>query len=662
MDKILRFLEDHVEKMVLGAAVIIFVWLLVTRVVLSPNAVSYERRSYSPGAIDDSIRDEALKLEEIMNRRPNASDVYESRLPEYRELLRSSITGVDFGMSPLVPESNPQGGIIVRKYNLPDVGQVGEVAVGRIRAVAYTPFEEVTAENVYSSTNSEPNDLDLVTVQGAYDIPALYASFEDSFAGAGVKPEWRDPSLAEPVFAAVDLQRQKMDEDGVWGEWEDVPRTKIDNRRELFAVIEDAKSLPPGGLAVRMLQYSDRAVQSDLLQPAAYHIASANEEWFPPLLYDEYKAIRATQALEERRRAKEEEEKDSSSSDTGVRRASSTSGRRSLSDTGGRTASASDSLRTSSGRRTSRSGSTPAQGQSQGISRYGNRASRSRTGRDEAASSESQVEKREASSKPTVEDVRKKLKELSIESIAQLRGLNELVFWAHDDTVEPGGEYRYRVRLGIFNPIAGKNQLSQRDAARNNEVILWSGFSDASDPVKVPQRLYFFAKGIQEAAKEVTVQVSKFMLGYWYSEDFKVRGGEVIGDVVQKTESARKRNEPAGGIVPDASERADGVGEPEVVDYDTGAVLVDVVAVNDWSGDSTMRARQYFEMLYSYDGSHIERMAVGDRYWPDELRVIRSEIRDSQKEPKPADAGLRPWGSTERSAARVPSGRGLLDE
>src|SRR3990172_3059301 len=345
MDKALRFLEDHVEKIVLAVVLIISVWLLVSRVILSPNAVSYEGRSYSPGSIDDYIRDEALKLEEIMNRRPTASDVYDPCLPRYSELLRSSITGVDFGMSPPVPESNPQGGIIVRRYDLPDVGQVGEVVVGHIRAVAHTPFEEVTAKNDYSSTNSEPNDLDLVTVQGAYDIGALYASFEDNFAGAGVKSEWRDPCLAEPVFAAVHLQRQKRDENGVWGEWEDVPRTKIDYRRDLFAVIEDARSLPPGGLAVRMLQYSDRAVQSDLLQPAAYQIASANEEWFPPLLYEEYKTIRAAETLEQRRRAREEEEKeqDSSSSDTGVRRAAATGGRRSLSGTSGMTGSASDS-------------------------------------------------------------------------------------------------------------------------------------------------------------------------------------------------------------------------------------------------------------------------------------------------------------------------------
>jgi len=304
MDKILAFLEDHVEKMVLGIVLIISIWLIVTRVVLNPNAVSYNSQNLSPGAIDDYINREAVKLEEEINRIPTPPDTYDPRLGEYSDIIRDSIRGVDFRISIPVPESNPQGDQIVRKYNLPDVGAVGEVIVGQIRAVAYDPFEEVTADRAYTSSNSEPNDLDFVTVQGTYDIAALYASFEDSFAGATVKPQWRDPCLAEPVFAAIHLQRQKNSEDGVWGQWEDVPRTKIDHRRDLFAVIEDAQSLPPGGLTVRVLQYRDRMVQTDLLQPPAYIIASANEEWFPPLLYEE-----STRRSEQPRRWRREGEK-----------------------------------------------------------------------------------------------------------------------------------------------------------------------------------------------------------------------------------------------------------------------------------------------------------------------------------------------------------------
>lgn len=640
MDKILAFLEDHVEKMVLGIVVIICLWLLVTRVVLSPNSIEYERESYSPGSIDRQIRNQAQELEDILNGRPEPSEPYERKLSEYANLLDDSLPTVGLVAGPAMPQIDSRGGADSRKYNLPDVGQVGDILVGHIRAVAYTPFEEITVEQTYSGSNSEPNDLDLITVQGKYDVASLYASFESSFNGAALKPQWRDPCLADPVFAAVHLQRQERSQGGIWGEWTDVPRTKIDRQRDLFTIIDDARSLPPGGLTVRIMQYRNRMVQQDLLQPAAYQIASANEEWFPPLLYDEYKSILEEQAREERLRQKEEEAR-KAETDTGRRRRTpSTSSRRSMNDSTRGLADAVYSVgRTSSSLRTGRS-----------------RTSRSSTGqRDDYMSEDTMTRNVE---KPTVEDVRIKLAALSIVELPDLRTLDELVFWAHDDNVEPGKEYRYRVRLGVFNPVAGKSQLSQRDAARNNDVILWSAFSDVSQQVEIPRRVYFFAKGIQEAAKEVTVQVSKYMLGYWYSEDFKVRGGEIIGDWAETKPDKAGAGTTARTSFTD-SQPADDLDEPQEIDYNTGAMLVDVVAVNDFSGETAMRPRSYFDMLYSYDGKRIERMPVGDRYWPEELLVVRSEIRNSQKEPKQPFRAFVGRGQVSTRRSYSPSSRFL---
>ncbi len=205
--------------------------------------------------------------------------------------------------------------------------------------------------------------------------------------------------------------------------------------------------------------------------------------------------------------------------------------------------------------------------------------------------------------------------------------------------------------MGVFNPVAGTNQISEQDISRKNEVVLWSEFSDVTEPVEIPGRMYFFAKHIREPADVVTVQVSKYVLGYWYSEDFKVSKGEIIGNVIEtETETDRQRNQRRiefgrGMMDPRMASdrmmmdpRMGSFGQPreksvvpEIIDYNTGAVLVDTVAVNDWSGDKNLTARRYYNMLYSTDGTDIEQMPVRTAYWAKDLRDIYGKISILEK-------------------------------
>ncbi len=173
---------------------------------------------------------------------------------------------------------------------------------------------------------------------------------------------------------------------------------------------------------------------------------------------------------------------------------------------------------------------------------------------------------RELSTQQAMSDIYNGLNSILITLRTDLSKMREpLVFWAHDDTAEPKKTYRYRIRLGVFNPIAGtpvlsakaetgaqsfdklrmvsgstvlsgspsKDKVEPQDKSRVKNAILWSEFSSPTQTVEIPGVLYFFAKGIQEAARKVTVQVSKYMMGYWHSEDFLVGQGEVIGKVAE---------------------------------------------------------------------------------------------------------------------------------
>ncbi|MDT8302059.1 MAG: hypothetical protein RQ760_11290 [Sedimentisphaerales bacterium] len=679
MNKIVSFLEAHVEKIVFVIVGLVCVWLMITRVIFSPNQVSYGDGKYSPAAIDERVFEEAQLLRDKVTTPPENPELYQSKLTEFLALLDSSISDVDVNVWPQVPYAvdetlRGKGG----KYRLPSVGAVSEVAVEHIRAAAYVPTDVITPENQYDKAANEPNDIDLVTVEAKLDIEGLYNRFEHCFVD-DVAEEFADPCLAKPIFAAVQLQRQELTKDGTWSDWQNIPRSKIDHYGALFDIVEDAGSLPPGRLKVTKLQFEDWQLQMDLLQPDAYAMASANEEWYPPLVHRKFLDIQRKEDAEEARKAREDQQTANDRTDTRRSRTSAfgggtTSGRTGGSTSGrtrGRAGGATGGLEGLYGgagggdtsRRRGRSGSGGQSYEGGGLAGSSGRRTRGRTsGRgDQLGGPGGGIEDymmtgglpgdRLTRRGPSMLDVYEEMDKIELNFRTDLKKMKEpLVFWAHDDTVEPRKYYRYRIRLGVFNPVAGTNQISEQDIARKNEVVLWSEFSDITDSVEIPGRMYFFAKHIREPANIVTVQVSKYVNGYWHSEDFTVSQGELIGNVVEtEIETDRQRRTDLGGYgrgvnpqlgagrgIGMTDPRMGSLGSygrpdeksvvPESIDYSTGAVMVDAVAVNDWAGDKNLTARRYYDMLYSTDGTDIEHMPVRTSYWSKDLQSWYGKI------------------------------------
>lgn len=83
---------------------------------------------------------------------------------------------------------------------------------------------------------------------------------------------------------------------------------------------------------------------------------------------------------------------------------------------------------------------------------------------------------------------------------------------------------------------------------------------------------------------------------------------------------------------------------PDIIDYRTHAVLVDLVTVNDWSPD--LQPRMYHDMLYTADGVNIEHMPVSTRNWPKNLlSAYQNIMAKKRREPEPfrdfSKGGLR---------------------
>jgi len=615
-----NLLEEHIEKIVLGIVGLVCIWLLITRVLFSPNYVEYDNKKFGSGEIDVYISEQAGHLEDELGRKSEPLAPYKPRFGDFVALVDSAISNVDVSLNLPQPIISSRGISDNRVYTIPLIGEVNDVRVEHIRAVAYVPTEEIDEENNYSEARCEPNDLDFVTVEAKFDVARLYKNFYENFAGSGVQEEWRDPCLAVPIFAAVQLQRQELLADGSWSDWQIVPRTRIDAGRKMFEVIEDVGQLPSGGIKVRLLQFNDGQVRMDMLQPESYKIASAEEEWFPPTLHKKFIKLYEGEKAQERREAKaaekEEREREREEARTGRSSRTSETRTRSGDEYGGIT----DSDYYGGGTSSRRSSTTRSRGR-------------------ERQSEKERPEKSKGTSKTaSTSDVYNELDEILIDDGTNFARMHEpLTFWAHDDTVKPQRSYRYRIRLGVFNPIAGTNQFDEQDKSQKNKVVLWSKFSDMTEPVEIPGRLYFFTLDIQEAVKRVTVQVSRYVLGYWYSKKLTVEQGEVIGKVMAY--------EPV-------EDKEEGVTVPETVDYSTGAILVDVIPVNDWSGGNNMR--YYFDMLYSFDGASIEHMPIKSRYWAKGLQGKFNEVRKSEKEPKEP---LRIWGG--KTGGRQRQQRGL---
>jgi hypothetical protein len=696
MNRIIRFFEEHVEKMVLIVVGAVCAWLLITCVIFSPNVVSWDGRNLSPSAVDSYVYEKARELQNQMTGPATEMEPYVPRVDAYRDLLAVAFDANIEVMPPT--HQNTHAGAAPGVYRLPAKGEVSDVAVGHIRAVGYLPIDEVTPQNPYDKAGNEPNDIDLVSVEAKFDVEKLYENFKESFFN-DVEEQWADPCLAKPTFAAVHLQRQQLTDDGRWSDWQDVQRAEIDHNKKLFEIVEDVKGMPAGGLEVQMLQFGYKQTQIELLQPEPYQFASAREEWFPPSLHGEFADFQQKELTEERRKAKEDE-REARDRDRG------SSGRRS-SDPSGMTG----------GGRSGRGGSSYGQSGGAGSSGGRTRGSRSRESSSRAGAGGLQGDagatgggRRRSSGRrqsggggqlggdmygpggmeglgtgpggvtqrgprrPTINDVYIKYDEIALTRLTDFAKIREpLVFWAHDDTVEPENTYRYRIRLGVFNAIAGTDQMNERDKALRNQAILWSGFSDTTEPVTIMGTRYFFANNVREGDKTVGVQVCKLALGHWYVQDFSVKQGELVGEsleYVPEEPDRRSRNTVgAGGMRTPGSavmgalgpgvgpgvSRGSGFGMqqdqsnvPEYIDYATGAVMVDAVAVSDWTTGRTMRARRYYDMLYSFDGIEINHMPVGRQNWPTSMATAFSAITRLEREEQEPFKAFGSGGSKRR--------------
>ena len=743
-----HFCENHVEKIVLALVGVVCVWLFFTRVIFSPNMVPLDRtgKGLTPGQIDRQIYEKkaqelraklqqqkkggtakayARKLDGPIDRKDAViAGIIDRRLPKgFMGLFDSPLGFISatLGTTPAAVPTSRQ--YAERKYRLPLVPDVTSVGVNLIRAAAYVPLQEVTLQTTYDKAVVEPNDLDLVTVEARFDAAELYRRFQASFAGVDVqKEEWRDPCLAKPIFAAVQLERQELSEDGSWEAWQPVPRARVEANRERFRVYEKISDLPPGGLGVRLMQFKDDMVTSDLLQPEAYQIASAEEEWFPPSFYGKFKDLQGKVERDKRRDESEKNRKQTTPAGTQrdtMNRGGQGGGMYGGTMQGGRAAPGSARGRSmqggmqggdmygggmQGGRRGGRAGAMTGPGGYPGAGGQQTRSGRRGGPGDLYGGGDMYGMPGEMGGMRRRSSTNEVYFDFFPEMITFREDLSKrtkpLLIWVFDDTVAPGKTYQYRVRLGVFNPVAGTGQVVDRDLGKKDQVILWSPYSEITKPVEIQQRTYLFAREIQDKTNTATVEVARYALGYWRTENFQVKPGEAIGKAMEpkKDEEKEKRAKDrarmaAGGYGYPGMAGSDRITSPrgmppmgpggmpgyglptspdqqnvpKIVNYNTGKVLVDLVQVNDWGNAPNLRPRLYYDMLYTGDGTNLEHMPVAALNWPKDVAAAYQYIQaEKRKEPQPFRAfnkgGMRGRGRGGRGGMEGYEDMGMYDD
>jgi len=425
-------------------------------------------------------------------------------------------------------------------------------------------------------------DVDFVTVEATLPLGDMRGRFEASFEAQGLLQPVKFP---KPIVAAVRLQRSQLEADGGWGEWEDVPRLAEDPAAS--KALPSAKFSGYGSEARYAVLLEDRqapATQLSILEPPGYPLPS-NQLWLNPSAWAEQKKLEAAAAGPPGRL--------------------------------GPGAAAGLPVGPAAGSGPLASGPLPAPGTYEGTPAPG-------AGGELAAGYGTAADPR----------------------VVALLKQDQVKFWAHDAATDPGAVYRYRIQVGFFNPIAGRNWFPPEQKALQDEVVLWSPAVESDKIVKAPERILFFPKPMRGSTRAVaSFEVYRWQHGWWYTKTYAVEPGQMIG------RSDQPDNAPAS--VPGQ--------EPAPIDFGTNVLLLGVIPPSPlWVRSGTaLNSQETSEIVVRRADGALQRLPMDSRCWPQEWKERRSWVSDQVSKQRSATAPGTP-GAPPMPPALAPTVPGAL--
>lgn len=645
-----NFFELHAEKIVLGICGAFALAMLWMYIISSPNVIEFNGEKVGPRELDERILTAAQRMDEKRKR----AEPPKIEVPSFREEVRSlqdkGILAAGGAGMPVEPTLRLAGafGKEIKIEGLEEQAESGVVdlvtplkpSIPKVRTgrsvAARTPTVLLAAES------PQPNQPKDATKVESSEFPWVsVAVYFDKLAQAAEMEKARYASYRRKVYVAgVDMQRQEVQANGEYSEWQDVPRCKAALDLKIPDPLFDERSSTLTNKGDIERAYGQvRSMQQAILQPPFYNVEVGDIWDLPPLPGWEETEAEEPAATGEPKPPKERKPKPKDRPQPPVNPRMPP-----MPPSGGEGG---------GGGRPGRGGGVMGEGSSefyqpQGVNTegrakaeakkvmqnalkeakmalmrdkdYGKAMDRANSVKNNPDATKAMQRQAEA----LIKDIEKKLSGKDKSSIiTRLAGSggggpplithpergSQVVAWAHDDTVEPGKTYRYRVRVNLWNRYVGQNRFV-RDPSGARQALIHGAWSDPSEPVSVTPSTYFFLASERKDRSQASVEVYKWRNGSWVKNTFEVGVGDVIGGVKKtKLEEFDEKDRQL----------------TEDVDFTTGAVVLDLrfdevvdLRVPQSKTDFTYRPKPSLVMVYlePADGQIKERILDADRSDP----------------------------------------------
>ena len=585
------FVENHIEKIVLGVTALLMIGALLHWVASSPRTIELQvgrlpipQKAYPPDQVDQGLEE----MSELLKTRIKDQDVSVEPVPPYLARLRRLRASpldpridlyVDLGSASKSPteDAGDVGGPKLKLADLKSLPKPESVRLGANSEVQVIETLDDAGQAAYSY-----KELDVIHGVAVFDFGKMVTAWRKSLDKAYIPP-----SL---VFCAVEVQRRHRRPDGTWSKPEPVSLAMAPVAEPLPKVPAfDGKNLDEVRLAIDQLQQIQH--QQTILEPPYHRILWPGRQ-IGTWMIEGHKPRTRVSNLEDIPMASP-----SGPVRTGapVRRpppvvTPARTGRHAVPPVGpdGMPITRDAQPRRAPPSRTGagRHNVPPIGPDGNPINQGARRPPPSRTGtgrhnvppigpdgrptgqprpqpkatpRPQPKPTPRPVPKSTLTPAPdataTVVPTMVTVPDLS-QQLAHTEGIVEI--WFHDANVAKETPYAYRLRVVVANPLFGRTRAVEKpkDAA---VVTLTSPWSDWGKPAAVRRPTEFFVVGRFPERQIAVVRVFTRRWGQRVDHRFNVKRGEVIG-----------RNEKKRLVHPDGTERL------VDVDFNTGAIAVDL--------------------------------------------------------------------------------------